>query len=233
MRYQYNFGFLAQWSEANPKLAKGALQKAIGSKSNNRIKAWTNKKGPMPVLSMLRFCNTFNVPISAFFRDIDANTHPTVIPLPNINDQLEPDGGYASDPNDRQHGERSMLDPVNVTHIPSVIPYPERLEYSMREEEETNRKDSSDDTAFSRDSLQAILNLENTHAQQRQQLLDMIAALNDRIRELNNENKAQAESIAELNMRIQAMSQNPPFQVIREYTCQQQGSLSVAEKNGQ
>ena len=72
MKYQYNFSFLSQWLESNPKIPKGEILQALGAKSNNRFKAWVRCEGPMPVLSMLRLCNAYQIPLSAFFRDADA-----------------------------------------------------------------------------------------------------------------------------------------------------------------
>ena len=65
MKYQYNYGFLAKWLENNKKnLPKGAIQEAVGSKSNNAFKSWVRMDGPMPVITMVRFCNAFQIPIS-------------------------------------------------------------------------------------------------------------------------------------------------------------------------
>ena len=72
MKYQYNFSFLNEWLKANPEIPKGEILQAIGSKANNRFKAWVRCEGPMPVISMLRLCNAFQIPLSAFFRDADA-----------------------------------------------------------------------------------------------------------------------------------------------------------------
>lgn len=55
MKYQYNFSFLNEWLNANPKIPKGAIQQALGAKSNNRFKAWARREGPMPVISIPQF----------------------------------------------------------------------------------------------------------------------------------------------------------------------------------
>lgn len=123
VKYQYNFSFLSEWLKANPEIPKGEILQAIGAKANNRFKAWVRCEGPMPVISMLRLCNAFQIPLSAFFRDADAGTDGAVVPgMPTPNDILEPVQGYADNTDDRQHGERSILNPLNVKVTPSVVP---------------------------------------------------------------------------------------------------------------
>ena len=123
MKYQYRFSFLNEWLKANPEIPIGEILQAIGAKSNNRFKAWVRCEGPMPVLSMLRLCNAYQIPLSAFFRDADAGADGAVVPgMPTPNDILEPEQGYADNMDDRQHGERSMLNPLDVKIAPSVVP---------------------------------------------------------------------------------------------------------------
>ncbi|MFW5519337.1 MAG: hypothetical protein ACOCPA_10910, partial [Segatella copri] len=80
MKYQYCFSFLNEWLKANPEIPIGEILQALGAKSNNRFKAWVRCEGPMPVLSMLRLCNAFQIPLSAFFRDADAGADGAVVP---------------------------------------------------------------------------------------------------------------------------------------------------------
>ena len=120
MKYQYNYSFLGRWMAKNKGITINTILRAIGSTSNNSLRLWEQGKCPMPVTSILRFCNTFQVPISAFFCDIDnnGNTSLAYIP-PSPNDQFEPDGGYVKE---RKVGSRALYDPLDVTIIPSVIP---------------------------------------------------------------------------------------------------------------
>ena len=91
MKYQYNFGFLRQWLAVNPQIQVKTIQAALGSKSNNSWKSWLNGEGTMPVISLLRLCNAFQIPLSAFFRNADSNGEPAVVPgVPTIDDELEP-----------------------------------------------------------------------------------------------------------------------------------------------
>ena len=188
MKYQYNFSFLNEWLKANPEIPKGEILQAIGSKANNRFKAWVRCEGPMPVLSMLRLCNAYQIPLSAFFRDADAGAAGAVVPgMPTPNDILEPAQGYASSTDERQHGERSMLNPLNVQIAPSVVPGvvakpckvddPQEAVKPTASNENADKKNTSLPTTdnISDTNLAAIVALENRHIEQQQRLLDVIA----------------------------------------------------------
>lgn len=188
MKYQYNFSFLNEWLEANPEIPKGEILQALGAKSNNRFKAWVRCEGPMPVISMLRLCNTFQIPLSAFFRDVDAGTEGAVVPgMPTPNDILEPIQGYASGTDERQHGERSMLNPLDVRITPSVVPGVVMKPSKANDTQEAAKPTASNENAdkkntslpttdnISDSNLAAIVALENRHIEQQHRLLDVIA----------------------------------------------------------
>ena len=181
MKYQYNFSFLNEWLKANPEIPKGEILQAIGSKANNRFKAWVRCEGPMPVISMLRLCNAYQIPLSAFFRDADAGTDGAVVPcMPTPDDILEPVQGYADNMDDRQQGERSILNPLSVKVTPSVVPGV------------TARQIKADDTPeppaavdnISDANLAAIIKIENEHMAQQRRLLDIIAEQQKQIADL-------------------------------------------------
>ena len=188
MKYQYCFSFLNEWLKANPEIPIGEILQALGAKSNNRFKAWVRCEGPMPVLSMLRLCNAYQIPLSAFFRDADAGTDGAVVPgMPMPDDILEPAQGYADNMDDRQHGERSMLNPLNVQIAPSVVPGvvakpckvddPQEAAKPTASNENADKKNTSLPTTdnISDTNLAAIVALENRHIEQQQRLLDVIA----------------------------------------------------------
>ena len=181
MKYQYNFSFLNEWLEANPEIPKGDILQAIGSKANNRFKAWVRCEGPMPVISMLRLCNAFQIPLSAFFRDADAGTDGAVVPgMPMPNDILEPAQGYADNMDDRQQGERSILNPLNVRVTPSVVPgvVAKPCKDDDIQEPPATVENVSDA------NLAAIIKLENEHMAQQRRLLDIIAEQQKQIADL-------------------------------------------------
>ena len=181
MRYQYNFSFLNEWLEANPEIPKGEILQAIGSKANNRFKAWVRCEGPMPVISMLRLCNAYQIPLSAFFRDADAGTNGAVVPgIPTPNDILEPAQGYADNMDDRQQGERSILNPLNVRVTPSVVP---GVVAKPCKDEDIQEPPATVEN-ISDANLAAIIKLENEHMSQQRRLLDIIAEQQKQIADL-------------------------------------------------
>lgn len=181
MMYQYNFSFLSQWLEANPEIPKGEILQALGAKSNNRFKAWVRCEGPMPVLSMLRLCNAYQIPLSAFFRDADAGADGAVVPgMPTPNDILEPAQGYASSTDERQHGERSMLNPLDVKIAPSVVPGVVAKPCKADDiQEQPATVDNISDA-----NLAAIIKMENEHMAQQRRLLDIITEQQKQIADL-------------------------------------------------
>jgi hypothetical protein len=192
MKYQYNFSFLAQWMKANKNIPKGAIQQAIGAKSNNRLKSWEHGEGPMPVITMLRFCNAFQIPVSAFFRDSDADGK-EIMRKPNGDEQLEPDGGFASDASDRARGERSLLNPLDVEIIPSIVPGWSDKQAQSAEQNTEQTTVSMQTTAqnvntvvgnISNDNLSAFIEMEAKHRTQQDKLLDIIAEQQKQIADL-------------------------------------------------
>lgn len=184
MKYQYNFSFLSQWLEANPAIPKGEILQALGAKSNNRFKAWVRCEGPMPVLSMLRLCNAYQIPLSSFFRDADAGADGAVMPgMPTPNDILEPAQGYADNMDDRQHGERSMLNPLNVQIATSIVPGVVAKPYKVDDTQEPATKTTDN---ISDANLAAIIKMENEHMAQQRRLLEIIAEQQKQIADLTN-----------------------------------------------
>lgn len=197
MKYQYRFSFLNEWLKANPEIPIGEILQAIGAKSNNRFKAWARCEGPMPIISMLRLCNAFQIPLSAFFRDADAGTDGAVVPgMPMPDDILEPAQGYADNTDDRQHGERSMLNPLNVQIAPSVVPgvvmKPSEADDTQEAANPTANNENADKKNtilpttdnISDTNLAAIMALENRHIEQQHRLLDIIAEQQKQIADL-------------------------------------------------
>ena len=182
MKYQYNFSFLNEWLEANPEIPKGEILQAIGTKANNRFKAWVRCEGPMPVISMLRLCNAYQIPLSAFFRDADAGTDGAVVPgMPTPDDILEPAQGYADNMDDRQQGERSILNPLSVKVTPSVVP---GVVMNPSEVHVAQEPIKPTPPPISDANLAAIIKMENDHMAQQHRLLDIIAEQQKQIADL-------------------------------------------------
>ena len=128
MRYFYNYSFLNKWMEANGNITNKQIMKAMGTTSNTCLDSWIRMKSPLPTIALLRFCNAFHVPLSAFIMNADANhqgdddCYEMEYVRPDVNDQFEPDGGYIGNEAKRQNGTRALRDPLDVDRIKSVVP---------------------------------------------------------------------------------------------------------------
>lgn len=130
MKYEYNYSFLERWMQANEKVDGKQILQAIGSTSNQSLRLYLDRKCPMPIISILRFCNTFHVPISAFIVDkekylgyVDDSKgieKEEVIPLDS--DAFEPVDSYIKNGDKRAHGSRSLRNPIDVTEQASIVP---------------------------------------------------------------------------------------------------------------
>ncbi len=180
----------------NKDIAKGHIQDAIGSKSNNGFKSWERGDGPMPVITMLRFCNTFHIPLTAFFRDAEADERMAGAPqLPKPTDVLEPVGGYETNAQNRTRGERSILNPLDVDDIPSVLPEGERLRVpectgDVQHVEHADMAVQKAETVvgnISDANMKAIIEIESKHQEQVNRLLNIIAEQQKQIADLTKQ----------------------------------------------
>lgn len=128
MKYFYNYSFLNKWMEANGKITNKEIMKAMGTTSNACLDSWIRMKSPLPTIALLRFCNAFHVPLSAFIVDADKDQQGSEgccgegYVCPGIDDQFEPDGGYLDNDEKRKKGTRALRNPLDVERMESVVP---------------------------------------------------------------------------------------------------------------
>ena len=128
MMYFYNYSFLDKWMEANRKITNREIMKAMGTTSNACLDSWIRMKSPLPTIALLRFCNAFHVPLSAFIVDADKDQQGSEgccdegYVCPGIDDQFEPDGGYIDNDEKRKKGTRALRNPLDVERMESVVP---------------------------------------------------------------------------------------------------------------
>ena len=114
--------------EANSKITNREIMKAMGTTSNACLDSWIRMKSPLPTIAMLRFCNAFHVPLSAFIVDADKDQQRREgcceegYVCPGIDDQFEPDGGYLDNEEKRKQGTRALRNPLDVERMKSVVP---------------------------------------------------------------------------------------------------------------
>lgn len=186
MKYQYNYSFLSEWMEANKKISINSILQALGTKSNNSLRVWEQGTCAMPVIGILRFCNTFNVPISAFICNTGEPCESKVEPSDSA--RFEPEGGYLTDMATRQPGERRPLSPIDVTPTPSIIPNAIPIEKEDAQKDECNDNDM---TEGNNTELSLLIELQKKQAEndaeniaQQQKLLDIIVRQQEQIERL-------------------------------------------------
>ena len=114
--------------EANGKITNREIMKAMGTTSNACLDSWIRMKSPLPTIALLRFCNAFHVPLSAFIVDADKDQQGSEgccggeYVCPGIDDQFEPDGGYLDNDEKRKKGTRALRNPLDVERVESVVP---------------------------------------------------------------------------------------------------------------
>ena len=219
--YRYNYSYLTEWMEANVRIPVSTILQAVGSKSNNSLRSWEQRLCAMPVITLLRFCNSFQIPIEAFICNTGEPFSDKVrVPAST---QFEPDGGYTTDPALRQPGERKPLDPTNVNIVPSVLPNviastpckEEQTEATPIAEAETLEQneitDGSTPHAEEGTNLLSLIALQQQHAtneaehlKQQQAMLDIIKtqqaqiiALTKQLQEERMRNKGYGSMVAE------------------------------------
>lgn len=120
MKYQYNYSFFRRWLEANKNIKYKTILSALGSMSNSSLERWRIGDAPIPIINLLRFCNAFDVPLSAFIRDCE-NEGETEVEY-SANDQWQPNGGYFAADETVTPGSRALRNPLDVEIIKSVLP---------------------------------------------------------------------------------------------------------------
>ncbi len=204
MLYRYNYSYLTEWMEANAQIPVNTILQAVGSKSNNSLRSWEQKLCAMPIVSLLRFCNSFQIPIEAFICN-HGEPFKDKLCIPT-SAQFEPDGGYTTDPALRQPGERKPLDPTNVNIIPSILP--NMIAFTPCKEEQTEAAPITDAVAIAKNetndsntpqpeagaSLLPLIALQQQHAtneaehlKQQQTMLDIIKAQQAQIKALTKQ----------------------------------------------
>lgn len=186
MTYQYNYSFLSEWMKANKKISLGSILQAIGTKSNNSLHMWEQGMCAMPVIGLLRFCNTFKVPISAFICNTGEPCENDVMPSDDA--QFEPDGGYTTDTTTRQPGERRPLNPTDVTPTPSNVPNAVPIEKYTSQKNVFCGNNAEGGNNMELSSLLELQTkqVENSagHLAQQQKLLDVIMKQQEQIEKL-------------------------------------------------
>lgn len=204
MLYRYNYSYLPEWIKANTQIPVNTILQAVGSKSNNSLRSWEQKLCAMPIVTLLRFCNSFQIPIEAFICNTGEPFKDKVY-IPT-SAQFEPDGGYTTDPALRQPGERKPLDPTNVNIVPSILP--NVIAFTPRKEQQTEAAPITDVETIAKNEIGdnntpqpeadakmlSLITLQHQHAtneaehlKQQQAMLDIIKTQQAQIKALTKQ----------------------------------------------
>lgn len=182
--YVYNYGFLADWMKANPGIKRGDILQGMDMSDYGTLAKWTSGETMMPLAQMMKFCNAFSVPVTAFFMDENADDGSSVAPiLPDA--QIEPAGGW---PDSSRKAGIKVCDPRTTTHQPSKLP-----EYVRTASTEQPAKGEALKVHETPGTEGEVI-----PQNERLRYLDMIEKLNDRVMKLSEDNISLHEELAKL-----------------------------------
>lgn len=161
----YNYGFLADWMQANPSIKRNEILQSMEMSDYNTLRNWVEGATMLPLTQLMKFCNRFNVPITAFFLDEKADDTSTIAPITQ-NSMIEPAGGW---PDSSRKAGIKVCDPRSNIHMITNMPG-----YIRTNEPYDVFGQSTDDSSIP--------------AKERMRYLDIIEKLNDRVMALSEEN---------------------------------------------
>ncbi len=176
----YNYGFFADWLNANPKIRRYDILHELGMSDYRTLQNWMEGKTMMPLTQMMKFCNRYNVPLTAFFYDEHADANSAFAPI-SANSMTEPDGGWRE--SDRRAGIK-VGDPRTDTHYPSQLP--EYCKRPVAASSEENKETQMGGTNENPDGHGNQSTAPNTH-DERMRLLDIVERQSKHIIELTSE----------------------------------------------
>lgn len=220
MKYFYNYSFLNKWMEANGKITNREIMKAMGTTSNACLDSWIRMKSPLPTIALLRFCNAFHVPLSAFIVDADKDKQGSEgccedgYVCPGIDDQFEPDGGYLDNDEKRKQGTRALRNPLDVERMESVVPGWTRLETLGTEAQRSTREEKNEAAAAPMNAAAPTPMAEPAANAEPDISLKTLNRMLDIIAEQQKQIGDQQKLISELTHRLE--SQQPSYNMVAE-----------------
>nr|DAL54096.1 MAG TPA_asm: helix-turn-helix domain protein [Caudoviricetes sp.] len=161
----YNYGFLADWMKANSSIKRNEILQSMEMVDYNTLRSWVDGVTMLPLTQLMKFCNRFNVPITAFFLDEKADETSIIAPI-TPNSMIEPAGGW---PDSSRKAGIKVCDPRSNIHMITAMP-----EYIRTMGNDSIREQTADSDSISE--------------KERMRYLDIIEKLNDRVIALSEEN---------------------------------------------
>ena len=170
--------------KANPHIKRMDLLNNLEMCDYGTLAKWLNGVTMMPLTQMMKFCNRYSVPITAFFYDELADDNSVFSPL-NIDAMIEPAKGW---PDSNRKAGIKVCDPRSAEHIDSNLPKYVRLA--------SNRQSKKEE---SNSSLMSNISSSDMNIEERNKFLDVIKKQNDIIIELMRVNKDFHENMMDSN----------------------------------
>lgn len=185
----YNYGFLADWMKANPSIKRNEILQSMEMIDYNTLRNWIDGATMLPLTQLMKFCNRFNVPITAFFLDEKADETSIIAPI-TPNSMIEPAGGW---PDSSRKAGIKVCDPRSNVHMITTMPEYIRTKESADVCEQTTESDSISE-------------------KERMRYLDLIEKLNGQVLDLARE----VISLKEDNMRLRLKNDTSSYGMAAE-----------------
>ncbi len=166
----YNYGFLADWMKANPSIKRNEILSSMEMSDYNTLRNWVDGATMLPLTQLMKFCNRFNVPITAFFLDEKADDTSIIAPIAP-DSMIEPAGGW---PDSSRKAGIKVCDPRSPIHIITAMPPYIRIEQA--------RAKTKENVILTQQTA------DTTTTAERMRYLELIEKLNDRVMALSEEN---------------------------------------------
>ena len=132
--YRFNYGFLAEWQKANKGIiSRDEILRGLGTTNTGSLAKWKRGEIAMPIESLLRLCNTFDIDLSYFFFD---DSQPAELQLAQSKPdcQIKPLGSYGRKEEVEERKESVM--PVQQYELPTDVSEEEKIiaEESIKQE---------------------------------------------------------------------------------------------------
>lgn len=187
----YNYGFLADWMKANPSIKRNEILQSMEMSDYNTLRNWVEGVTMLPLTQLMKFCNRFNVPITAFFLDEKADDTSIIAPI-TPNSMIEPAGGW---PDSSRKAGIKVGDPRSNIHMITAMPDYIRTSKPSDTSEQTTENSSIPE-------------------KERMRYLDIIEKLNDRVIALSEENIKINKQIS--NMKIERNGHSYGYGMVAE-----------------
>ena len=185
----YNYGFLADWMKANPSIKRNEILQSMEMIDYNTLRNWIDGTTMLPLTQLMKFCNRFNVPITAFFLDEKADETSIIAPI-TPNSMIEPAGGW---PDSSRKAGIKVCDPRSNVHMITTMPEYIRTMETADIDEQTTENDSISE-------------------KERMRYLDLIEKLSGQILDLTRE----IISLKEENMQLRLKNDTSSYGMVAE-----------------